>query len=602
MELVVQTAPVTLPGVAERAPHRAVGTDVVAGQLQIFAWDAQSGRSRQVTRRRIATSIADIDPTGQVIWWFDDDLGGRGRWRVQPFGGGEHADAFPGFESARHAGLAMADDGCTAAGLATETGFELLLRLPDSTVRIVPTPAEAAELIDLEPGGRLLAVGGGGQGRGAISILTSTGEPVVTLHSAAGQRLWPVGFSPDDAEPTLLLIVEDLDGYRLATWTETNGYLVALQPRYDSEISASWCPDGRVLIRQDRHGRGRLELIDLLDGSRRPVPVPPGTVLEARVRQGRELHYVWTDADTPPELRRGTVPARSSARPDAGPIVADEAARDARPGRRLDGSLQPQHLWAPSTAGPVPFLLTAPTAGDASDPAPTVFLLHGGPHTHDRDAYDPLITVLAASGIAVARVNYRGSTGYGPRWRAAGGVDVGHAQLADVAAVRGWLIEHRYTAADRCGLAGWSWGGYLALLGIGAQPELWTCAAAAYPIADYPAAFAAAPADVRAVDLDLFGGSPDEVPGAYRRASPLTYIDDVRAPVLLVAGRADRRCAPEQAQRYAERLAGRGVRAEFEMLDAGHGALDQAVATRELLRVVGFLGAELSGAEVLAPA
>ena len=78
---------------------------------------------------------------------------------------------------------------------------------------------------------------------------------------------------------------------------------------------------------------------------------------------------------------------------------------------------------------------------------------------------------------------------------------------------------------------------------------------------------------LRAFDRSLFGGSPAEVPERYRESSPLTYLERVRAPVLVLAGENDPRCPIRQIDNYLGRLAELGKPHEVYRYDAGHGSL-----------------------------
>ena len=121
---------------------------------------------------------------------------------------------------------------------------------------------------------------------------------------------------------------------------------------------------------------------------------------------------------------------------------------------------------------------------------------------------------------------------------------------------------------------GWSWGGYLALLAAGTQPDRWAAALAGVPVADYLTAYADEMEQLRAFDRALFGGSPQDRPEVYREASPLTYVDAVAAPVLVLAGENDPRCPIRQVENYLDALAARGdVPYEVSRFDAGHGSL-----------------------------
>lgn len=602
MELRFQTAPATLPVVAEQAPDRGCYVAAVADRCEIFAWDRAADRARQVTDRPDAgTSLADVDPTGRTVWWFDDDLAGIGRWQLQPFGGGPDRLALPDVAAGWDAGLAMATDGTAAIGIADGDGVTIAVRSPQGVVRTAALDRAPATLVDLDPTGSLLAVRAEADGARAVRILERDGSVVSEL-SGASHPLWPVGFRPRTGVPTLLVVAGVDAGYCLGTWTPGAGLRLAPWWTSDTDIAPSWCPDGRVLIRQDRHARSALMIVDLARRSRTPLPVPSGTVLAARMQPDGDLHYLWTDSVTPPVLHTGSgrrppgfpaPPAESV--PLAGPVQPAESVppvvRGDEPAGRGTAALR--ELWVCGPGGTIHTLLSVPTGTPA--PWPTVFLVHGGPFQHDRDAYDPLVTVLAAVGCAVARVNYRGSTGYGPAWRAAFDDGVGLTQVADLAAVRADLVRGGLADPERIGLAGWSWGGYLTLLALGTRPGLWCAGAAVHPIADCAAAFAGTTAPLRALDTRLFGGTPEQVPERYARSSPITYADRVRAQVLLVAAENDPKCPPDQIAGYAEALRAHGADPRLVEVRAGHEGQHGAVQAQVLAEVVGFLAGAVGG-------
>ena len=111
------------------------------------------------------------------------------------------------------------------------------------------------------------------------------------------------------------------------------------------------------------------------------------------------------------------------------------------------------------------------------------------------------------------------------------------------------------------------------LLGIGRHPGRFVSAIGGVPVADYVAAYEDEMEALRAFDRALFGGTPDEMPEGYRRSSPISYVDDVKAPVLILAGANDPRCPIRQIENYLARLALRGLPHEVYRFDAGHGSL-----------------------------
>jgi dipeptidyl aminopeptidase/acylaminoacyl peptidase len=147
----------------------------------------------------------------------------------------------------------------------------------------------------------------------------------------------------------------------------------------------------------------------------------------------------------------------------------------------------------------------------------------------------------------------------------------------------------------RAVVAGGSWGGYVTLLALGLQPERWVAGVAAVPVADYVTAYADEAPTLQAFDRSLFGGSPDEVGQLYEERSPLTYVDRVRAPVLVIAGDNDSRCPIQQVLNYVEALKARGGEAELYRFDAGHGSMVIDERVRQMAVELAFVLPRLAG-------
>ncbi|MYU20342.1 alpha/beta fold hydrolase [Streptomyces sp. SID8352] len=545
------------------------------GRCEVFTWDAATRRARQVTRRPGGTLHGAVDRDA-CVWWFDEDARGSGRWWYQPFAGGPDRPGLTGLPPGLPRGLAVGDHGTVVIALGDTGGTTVHSGPRGGAARTALRVEGPATLTGATPDGRLIALAA----PGAVAVLTPDGEVRATLDSPPGARLWPLGFAPAPEpgsparEDVLLLVRERPHGYLLGTWSERAGTAEHEWCLFDTEITAGWSADGRtVLVRQDRHGRSHLHRADLAARTLVPVPTPPGTLLDAADRPGGDLHYLWTDTAHPPRLRstRGTA---LPALPAAGPV----------PGSHRD-------LWTPGPDGPVHTLLSLPDGPPS--PVPAVFLVHGGPADHDRDAYDGTVHSLVASGFAVVRVNYRGSTGYGPRWRHAHGSGVGLTQVEDLASVRADLVARRLIRGDATGLWGTSWGGYLVLLALGTRPGLWRAGVAVKPVADTVAAHRTATPALRALDERLFGGTPEQVPHRYARSSPIRYAADVRAPLLVAAAVHDAKCPPGQIRGYLAALRAAGVRHEELWLDSGHDGYDGGDHVTVLRRAVAFLDREL---------
>nr|WP_079177640.1 alpha/beta fold hydrolase [Streptomyces mangrovisoli] len=583
-----------------------VFTADAGGRCEVFAWDAAARRARQVTDRPGGTLHCAVDAESYV-WWFEEDSDGRGHWWYQHFEGGPRLPGLPGAPAGLPRGLAVTPHGTVAAAVADAHGTAVLLGRRGRAPREVLRTPGPRRLGGLAPTGDLLAVAAAPDDPAAVTLLGADGDVRARLPGPDGPsgRLWCASFAPRSGAPELLLVRDLGDRYAPATWTADRGLRTHAWCSFDTEITARWYPDGRgLLIRQERHGRSLLHRVDLAARTRTLLPTRPGTLLDAAPRPDGALHQLWTDTGhSPAPLTSGAVPL-----PPPGQTTTV-------PGRHTE-------LWTPTPDGPVHTFLSLPEGDDnlpdregglpqgddnlpdregglpqrdGPAPPPAIFLVHGGPADQDRDAYDGVVHSLVASGYAVVRVNYRGSTGYGPRWRDAFTAGVGHTQVQDLTIVRAELVRRGLVDADAIGLWGMSWGAYLVLLALGTRPGLWRAGVAVKPVADWAAAHRTTTPALRALDVRLFGGTPEEVPERYAASSPIGYAAHVRAPLLVVGARRDVKCPPEQIRSYLAALTEAGAPHEEMWLDTGHDGYDGADHVAVLRRALRFMSAHLPG-------
>lgn len=549
----------TLPRWARLAPDRCVLTGDPTGTVEVYAW-APGTAPRQLTERANGTSIATIVPDGSDVWWFADTDGDEfGGWHRQPWdapGASRSSPAVPGIPSAYPAGLAFADDGRFAVGGSGGGGSTLWVCGSGTDVpRVLYRHQEDAHVAAISTDGAYVAISHSERGDSrhpASRILTWAGEPVAELDDGPGSGLHVIGFLGSSYE---LLVGHERRGRdELLVWDPRSGAVRELDLPLAGELSATISPDGRWLaVVAEHRGRATVHRHDLAARTTEPLGTPPGMVEGFRIRPDENAWYYWSSASEP-----NTVLDLSGA-----PVLPPPGEPTAPP------SVPVQDVVADGPGGPVPAFLRTPKG---SGPWATVFAVHGGPTWNDSDSWDIRAATWVDAGYAVVTVNYRGSTGYGRSWRDAIEESPGHVELADIAAVRERLVADGIADPARCALTGGSWGGFLTLLGLGTQPEAWACGAAAVPVADYVAAYEDEMEGLKAFDRSLFGGSPDDVPEVYAKASPLTYVEQVSAPVLILAGANDPRCPIRQVDNYVAALQRLGKPHEVYRFDAGHGS------------------------------
>ena len=560
---------------ARDAPERLLYGSNAGGRWELYAWDRAAGRHRRVTDRPEGTVQGRLDPTGSHVWWFDDERGNEfGRWVAEPFEGGSPATADGGLPPAYSSGLALGREFAVIGS--SGDGGSSVHQVSNGDARLLYRHREDAGVAGLSRDEDLLCLSHSEHGDSrhpALRVLRlEDGEPVAELWDGPGLGLFAAGWSRVPGDRRLLVVHERRDLPRPMLWWPESSETRELEIDLPGEVDASWYPDGSALLLAHDH-RARVELyrFGLNDGSLERLVVPPGTVADARVRPDGEVWYSWSSASNPPEIRGpGGVLVRP---PDAGEAAPLGAAY--------------QDL---ETNGGVHVLVARP-AGDG--PHPVLFSVHGGPTAHDRDTFSPTVQAWVDHGFAVVLVNYRGSTGYGRAWRDALEGNPGLTELEDVARAHDLVLSQGWADPERVVLTGGSRGGYLTLLGLGTQPERWSLGIAAVPVADYVAAFEDEMEPLKAFDRSLFGGSPQERPEFYAERSPITHVERVRVPVLILAGENDPRCPIRQIDNYLARLTELGAPHEVYRYEAGHGSLVIEESIRQLETAIDFAARRL---------
>ncbi|MFE6150105.1 prolyl oligopeptidase family serine peptidase [Streptomyces sp. NPDC057889] len=556
---------VSLPDWAEDAPDRSLFVSNATGTYELYAWDRTTGEQRRATDRPNGTTDGVLSPDGEWIWWFSDKDGDEfGIWLRQPFAGGEDVPAVDGLEASYPAGLAIGRDGSTAVvGRSTdEDGTTIHVVRGGGAPQEIYRHRESAGVGDLSHDGTLIAIEHTEHGdamHSALRVVRPDGTTVAELDDTKGGSqelgLEVLGFAPVDGDTRLLVGHQRRGRWEPMVWDVASGEETDLALGLPGDVSAEWYPDGSaLLVAHSFEARSDLWRYEFGSGAQTRVETPPGTVSGATARPDGSVEYLWSSAAEP-----------SVVRSTSGGVVLDP------PGLKAPVSVPVEDVWVEGPGGRIHALVQKPAG--ATGPLPTVFEVHGGPTWHDSDSFAAGPAAWVDHGYAVVRVNYRGSTGYGREWTDALKHRVGLIELEDVSAVREWAVSSGLADPDRLVLAGGSWGGYLTLLGVGTQPDVWAVGLAAVPVADYVTAYHDEMEALKALDRTLFGGTPEEVPDRFTASSPLTYVDEVKAPVYISAGVNDPRCPIRQIDNYVDRLVARGATHEVYRYDAGHGSL-----------------------------
>lgn len=592
------------PTWSRHAPDRLVYASTESGRSQLHTWDRLTGARRRITDEPVGLLGGHVTPDGQSVVWLSDTTGDEsGRFVAAPFGGGGPsplADLPAGWDE----GIALGRER-TVAAISDRDGFavwvaelnehgepraaaRLLHRHPES-VRLAGTSGIAAgsvELAALSADESLVCLEHSEHGdliHQSLRVIDArSGETVRDLHDP-GLELAAFAWSPLPGDDRLAIGHEREGERRPAIWRPRSGTLDELPLDLEGLVEAAdWWPDASALLLvQLVEGRHRLHRLDLASAALETMPTESGSITGARVRPDGSVWY---------RLQDGIRPGRLLEVGRADPVLEPEgpAAPAGRPFKNWsfdnpDG--QRVHGFLVRPVGPPPY--------------PTVMLIHGGPTWIDLDRWAPDAQAYADAGFLVAMVNYRGSIGFGRQWRDALIGNIGFPETEDILAGHEDLIQHGLADPGRSVLAGWSWGGYLTLLVHGLHPERFVAGIAGVPVGDYAACYEDLSPTLQAYDRALLGATPAERPELMRERSPITYVDRLRAPLLILAGSHDSRCPIRQVMLYVDRLRERRHPHELYVYETGHSSFDLDERVRQRALVLDFLSRHVPGIEPL---
>ncbi len=192
---------------------------------------------------------------------------------------------------------------------------------------------------------------------------------------------------------------------------------------------------------------------------------------------------------------------------------------------------------------------------------PLVVDVHGGPHGVFYDTFNPVQQILATSGYLVLCVNPRGSSTYGLEFVKAVLRDWGGEDFLDILAAVDEVCKRPYVDAERLGVHGYSYGGYMTAWIVG-QTQRFKAAVVGAPCIDLLSFWGTSDIGVPFGETQ-WGGTRFENFEEYVKRSPITYAPNVKTPVLLLHGEEDYRCPIEQSEQYFVALKRLGKEVEF---------------------------------------
>jgi dipeptidyl aminopeptidase/acylaminoacyl peptidase len=202
---------------------------------------------------------------------------------------------------------------------------------------------------------------------------------------------------------------------------------------------------------------------------------------------------------------------------------------------------------------------------------PAIVFVHGGPTSQTVNLFNRFVQHVVNEGYIVIAPNYRGSTGYGKEFQQANLFDMGGGDLQDVLGAADWIKQTGYVDPKKLILMGGSYGGYMTMMGVTKAPEMWAAGVPIVPFVNWFTEIENEDPVLQQSDLATMG-DPVKNKALFEDRSPINYIDQVKAPLLLLAGGHDPRCPKTESQQVVDAIKKRGGVVEYKVYEnEGHG-------------------------------
>lgn len=323
----------------------------------------------------------------------------------------------------------------------------------------------------------------------------------------------------------------------------------------------------------------RLYKYDLISGYLESIDLPVHLIEQLVVTEAGNVYLLGCRATRPHNIYRKR----------QGEDAWEELSHNRVPGVMEEELVDPEILSYPSFDGQSIEALYFPAAPSVSN-GYLILWPHGGPQWAERKSFKPLFQLLLNRGYSLFAPNFRGSIGYGLPFMKQVEGDWGHGPRLDLIAGVNWLIEKGKAEKGRIVLMGASYGGYLSLLLAGRHPEYFQACIDLFGISNLLTYIESVVPHWKPV-MKKMVGDPEKDREKLIEDSPISYLESMRGPLLVIQGANDPRVVKAESDQLVASLRKRNVDVEYMVLkDEGHGFSKKENEIRVYQSVLQFLG------------
>lgn len=222
----------------------------------------------------------------------------------------------------------------------------------------------------------------------------------------------------------------------------------------------------------------------------------------------------------------------------------------------------------------IPNIYYKPHGASATNKVPALVYVHGGPGGQTSRGYNAQIQYLVNHGYAVLGINNRGSSGYGKTFFGADDRKHGREPLWDCIEAKTYLASLGYIDAERIGIIGGSYGGYMTLAAMAFRPEAFKVGVDIFGVSNWLRTLEAIPPYWESFRKSLYEeiGDPVKDKDMLIAASPLFHAKEIKKPLIVIQGANDPRVIKPESDEIVEAVKKNGVPVEYVVFaDEGHG-------------------------------